>query len=327
MGYRIQSRQADSVTDRDAGVYHLLGPDGDEAEIWPALGFNVFRWRPVRNHVASECLYADPELFTGGRPTRSGIPVLFPFPNRIREGHFVWAGQTYSLIPNDPAMRNAIHGFACRTAWRIVNCGSDADSAWITGVFRGSIDGGWTPEQWPADHEIELTVRLSRGTLRLEAVIRNPDSVPLPFGLGYHPYFRADDATQVQVPANRFWCLSENIPSGETREVDSARDLNHLRKLGDLKLDDILTALPSPSARPDGLIERAIVRGPLTVRLACSPVFREMVVFTPPHRQAFCIEPYTCTTDAVNLDARGMDAGWLTLPPGGEWITVVEFSV
>ena len=44
-----------------------------------------------------------------------------------------------------------------------------------------------------------------------------------------------------------------------------------------------------------------------------SPVFRELVVFTPEHRQAFCLEPYTCTTDAVNLQSRGLDTGWLEL--------------
>ena len=32
-----------------------------------------------------------------------------------------------------------------------------------------------------------------------------------------------------------------------------------------------------------------------------------------------CIEPYTCATDALNLQARGVDAGLLTLPPGGRW--------
>jgi aldose 1-epimerase len=59
----------------------------------------------------------------------------------------------------------------------------------------------------------------------------------------------------------------------------------------------------------------------------CSPVFRELVVFTPPHRQAFCVEPYTCTTDAINLQTRGVDAGWLTLAPGTRFEAVVELRL
>jgi aldose 1-epimerase len=99
--------------------------------------------------------------------------------------------------------------------------------------------------------------------------------------------------------------------------------------MGELTLDDVLTGLPARAARLDGLIERATLTGgpgrPL--RLFCSPVFREMVVFNPPHRQAFCIEPYTCTTDAINLQAQGVDAGWLVLDPGATWSAVVELWV
>jgi aldose 1-epimerase len=202
----------------------------------------------------------------------------------------------------------------------VIGTGADGESAWLTGLYRGSSG-------WPAEHELELTVRLTRGTLRLEAVVRNPDAVELPFGLGYHPYFLADDEAKVEVPAARYWALTDNLPAGETAEVDAARDLNRPRRLGDLKLDDVLTALPPRAPRVDGLIERGTVSGPLTVRVFCSAAYREMVVFTPPHRKAFCIEPYTCTTDAINLQARGVDAGWLTLPPGGEWKAVVELWV
>jgi hypothetical protein len=31
------------------------------------------------------------------------------------------------------------------------------------------------------------------------------------------------------------------------------------------------------------------------------------------------IEPYTCATDALNLQARGIDAGLLRLAPGEHW--------
>ena len=31
------------------------------------------------------------------KPTRSGFPILFPFPNRIRDGKFDWQGNTYQL--------------------------------------------------------------------------------------------------------------------------------------------------------------------------------------------------------------------------------------
>jgi aldose 1-epimerase len=55
--------------------------------------------------------------------------------------------------------------------------------------------------------------------------------------------------------------------------------------------------------------------------------FRDLVIFTPPHRQAFCVEPYTCTTDAINLQARGIESGWQVLPPGASKRFYVEMRI
>jgi aldose 1-epimerase len=54
------------------------------------------------------------------------------------------------------------------------------------------------------------------------------------------------------------------------------------------------------------------------------PVFRECVVYTPPNRPAVCIEPYTCVTDAINLQAQGIDTGWRVLKTGDEFRTWIE---
>src|SRR5204862_5512152 len=106
----------------------------------------------------------------------------------------------------------------------------------------------------------------------------------------------------VEVAAGQLWQLEQNLPTGTPVPVDAARDLNRPRRFSELSVDDVLTDLPPRPARMDGLIERAAIAAApgAPLRLFCSPAFREMVVFTPPHRQAFCAEPYTCTTDAIN---------------------------
>jgi aldose 1-epimerase len=335
MPFAVREVTQPGVKDRDPTVYVLEDGAGGEARVWPALGFNCFCWRAVRDGRVLELLYSDPALFVDGRPTRSGIPVLFPFPNRIRDGRFVWDGKDYRLPPNDPAGKNAIHGFACRTPWRVAGRGADASGAWLRGAWRCSTDAPQCRPLWPADQEIELTYRLGDGTLRVEAEVRNPDSVPLPFGLGYHPYLAVppvpgaspEDCT-VCAPARSFWVLEESLPTGQKAPVGGERDLNTPRKVSELHLDDVLTDLPPAQVRPDGVAERAWLRaGGAEVRVAWSPEFREAVVFTPPHRHAFCVEPYTCVTDAVNLQARGVEAGWRVLPPGGTFRAVVELRV
>jgi aldose 1-epimerase len=159
---------------------------------------------------------------------------------------------------------------------------------------------------------------------------------PLPFGLGYHPYFRVPpvpntstaDCT-LEVPAASYWELESFLPTGERRPVSGGRDLMSPRRFPELALDDVLTDLRGPVGG-DELRLCGVLRQPsmkVEMRLSASPAFRELVLYTPGHRQAICLEPYTCTTDAVNLQQRGVDAGWQVLPPGGRWAGDVLMAV
>jgi aldose 1-epimerase len=336
MPFAVRTRTQPGVTGLDATIYTLDDGSGGRAEIWPALGFNCFSWQAVVAGQTLDLLYSDPNLFSDGRPTRSGIPILFPFPNRIRGGRFQWEGKDYQLPHTDTVYHNAIHGFACRRPWRVVGQGADRHAAWLTGAFRGSTDARDCAGLWPADYELRVTYRLGPNRLRVEAEVTNQDRVALPFGLGYHPYYRlpfvagvAPADCMVTVPARSFWELTNCLPGGPRQAVDADRDMNTLRRFTDLNLDDILTDLPTQTSGPDGLIERAkLVGAPgIALRLCCAPDFREMVLFTPGNRQAFCVEPYTCTTDAINLQQQGIDAGWRSLPPGGRWTGAFEMRV
>jgi aldose 1-epimerase len=323
VAYRISWQDRPNGQHLDGRIAVLEDGRGSGLEVWPALGFNAYRW-----HVqTAELLYADPQLFDNGRPTRSGIPILFPFPNRIRGGTFTYNGKTYQLPLNDPAKKNAIHGFACRHPWRVVDEGATADSAWLTGEFQLSRDAPADLPLWPADACLRITYRLMENRLRIEAAVDAPAEA-LPFGLGYHPYFAVapfgGEQATVLVPATRSWVLDENLPTGVQHAVEGTRDLRRGRPLAELNLDDVLTGLPAPPADAlSGLGLGGILRHPTgspALRLYGSADFTEVVVFTPPHRQAVCLEPYTCTTDAANLS----NAGWRVLPAGQSWQGVVE---
>jgi aldose 1-epimerase len=332
MAFTVRAFTRPDIRHNDPTLYELAGA-GCRATVWPAVGFNCINWNVAWQGRTVDLLYADPALFDNGRPTRSGIPVLFPFPNRIRAGQFRWDGRGYQLPLNDPDQRNAIHGFAVRHAWRVVEEEADGNQAWLTGEFQCSMDAPECLEFWPADHRIRLTYRLAAGSLRLEAEVANPDRKRLPFGLGYHPYFRmpfvagefAENCT-VQVLARQYWQLVENLPTGRRVPVDAQRDLNSPRPFAGLLVDDVLTDLPGHPPAGGPMLACAAVTSPPgeTLQVHCSGEFRELVVFTPPHRQAFCVEPYTCTTDAINLQAQGVDAGLLVLDPGQTWSAVVE---
>ncbi len=334
MSFQVRTEPRPPVRGLDGSVLVLESTGQAAVEIWPAFGFNCYRWQTVRVGRPLELLYSEPQHFLDGRPTRCGIPILFPFPNRIRDGRFRWAGKEYQLPLNDSVGQNAIHGYACRTPWRVVDRGANAGSAWATGEFQASVDAPESVSFWPADYRIRVTYRLTAPGLRVEAVVDNPDRVDLPFGLGYHPYYRIpwDPAEKtadyrVQAAARRYWELHESLPTGATVAVDAGRDLQSARPFDQLNLDDVLTDLANAGpANAEGLLLRGMVGSAdgLVLQLWTSPAFRELVAFTPPHRQAVCLEPYTCPTDAINLQQRGTDAGLLVLQPGATWSAVVE---
>jgi len=118
---------------------------------------NAYRWQ-VAGH---ELLYLNPQFFNENRPTRGGFPILYPFPNRIRAGQFTWNGKTYNPPIGDPANQNAIHGFAFKRAWRVVDQGANAGAAWITGEFQGALDAPETLAFWPADYRCASLIACS----------------------------------------------------------------------------------------------------------------------------------------------------------------------
>lgn len=317
--------QASESTDQSTGLlkYVLDGAGGSHAAIVPALGCNCISWQVA----GREMLYSPPISELAERPTRGGIPVLFPFPNRICAGRFTWAGRDYQLPCNDSTQANAIHGFTPRVSWRVQECSAESTCGHFAADFIGSRDAKIDASMWPGDPRITLKIVLHEHSLRLESTVTNAGDALLPFGLGYHPYFAASAGDRMESPARGRWELEASLPTGAILPVDGISDLRHARSVEELNLDDVYTDFPAVLLGHDGLVERGRLLfaegGSLSVRT--SPTFRDLVLFTPSHRKAVCLEPYTCPTDAVNLAARGLDVGWLTVAPGESWSGAVEF--
>ena len=301
---------------------------GSTARIAPELGFNCFEFRAVVGGKVVDVLDAVPDFERGGqRPSGSGIPILFPFPNRIRAGRFAWKGQEY-VLPGTDKWGNAIHGLCMDRPWRVVRQSDD----FVTGQFQLSVDAPDRRSLWPSDFVIEVDYELVRSRLRARFRISNPGSHSLPWGLGTHPYFKLPLSCEsrfedclVEVPARSLWELENCLPTGRTLAVNDANDLRDGAYLSVLKLDDVYTGLEYEGPQFDCLVMDE--RAGLQVTLTCPPIFREIVAFTPPNRAAVCLEPYTCPTDAVNLQTNGLDVGWRMLGPGQEFHTWIDLSV
>jgi Galactose mutarotase and related enzymes len=299
---------------------------GSSAQIAVNLGFNCFRLTVQNGDQPVEVLYTHPEFVSGNqRPSGSGIPILFPFPGRIRGTTFSWEGKHYQLEAGD-ALGNAIHGFAMRRPWRVVKQGADH----VVGEFHAWRDDPSLKDRWPADFRITATYKLSQNRLDGTYRIDNPCDVPLPFGFGTHPYFRVPlggpsaDTCIVWLPVTERWVLKDMLPTGKRRPLSDTEAFDSGCRLGELKLDDVFTGLTDIAGVTEASIQDP---GGMAVAIRWNvEQFRECVVYTPPHREAICIEPLTCAPGAAALAARGIDAGWRVLPPGKSFEATVTIE-
>lgn len=301
---------------------------GARAAIAPELGFNCFSFQATVLGEAVEVLSADEGFLEGtSRPTRSGIPILFPFPNRIRQGRFRWDGKDYE-IPGSDTWGNAIHGFCADRPWRVI----DQGPAHVLGQFQLSVDAPDRRAKWPADFRIEVEYRLLAQRLRASIRIQNRGTGSLPWGFGTHPYFRAPlgargrwEQCTVEVPAAARWDLVDCLPTGTRTPVPPEYDLRSGAGLKELKLDDVYTEITCSGPQFDCTLMDECAG--IQVTQTCPPIFREIVAFTPPNRSCICLEPYTCVTDAINLQGQGIDAGLRVLAPGAEFRTWIDLTV
>jgi aldose 1-epimerase len=301
---------------------------GATAEILVSLGFNCHRFTVPHLGRKVEVLWRSPTFLSGtDRPSRSGIPILFPFPGRIRGTTFTWEGKTYT-IPAGDAHGNAIHGFVHTRPWRIL----EKEQRKVIGQFHASVDDPSVLEQWPADFRITASYDLSGGLLRMNYLVENPGDVPLPCGLGLHPYFHvpllngAANNCLVLLPGSERWVLDNMLPTGVREPIREQKQYQAGVSFGSLHLDDVFTGLQfSEEGRCSGHIYDPAAK--LAVTISFCNAFRECVVFTPPHREAICIEPYTCVPNAAELTAQGIDAGLRILPPGESFTASMEITL
>jgi len=299
-------------------VYVMHDSDGSaRAEVWPANGFNCLRWQHRHAGGWGDALYTSPRWSEDPVPTRSGFPILFPFPNRIRDGRFTANGREYRLPLNDSTKQNAIHGFAPRMPWEVIASDATADSASVVGRFALSAANLAPRWEWPGEGTLTVKYTLERGLLGVRVIVENTGTTGLPFGLGFHPYFRLPwigtdpiDGCTLDAPTSTIWELADSLPTGRTLPAPAELRFDGTEPIGTRAADAVYTNL--------GGVEPLFRLGKLSggggsLTISVSPEFRELVLFTPPHRQAVAIEPYTCATDAANL---GVGAGWVVLPPG-----------
>ncbi|MHB1133744.1 MAG: aldose epimerase family protein [Chloroflexota bacterium] len=304
---------------------------GSRARVLPALGNSLTSFVVALPGREQEVMLRPLPEERLPRATHYGNPILFPFPNRVRKGVFTFQKHTYRLDPNT-AEGHHNHGLVRDQAWQVAAAGPTARGAELRSRIVGERFGE-VMRQFPFPFDLSITYTLRDNSLRLDAVVRNTGSRPLPMGFGIHPYFqlplhaggRPTDC-RLQIPATRMWVLdADKIPTGRSEAVPPALDFRTPRRMSEAELDHVFADL----VREDGVATCRLQdpQAGAEVLVRFGPEFPVLVVYAPADRPTICFEPYTCLTDAANLQAAGVEAGLQVLPAGGGWRGSVLFAV
>ena len=255
------------------------------------------------------------ELRPGFRGT-----TLAPWPNRVVDGRYSFAGQTYVLALTEPARGHALHGLAAWLDFTVVDKGSSHVT--LAAVIEPQAGYPWRVT-------VESKYALGADGLTQTVTATNDGAEPAPWGTGPHPYLVAGssplDEWIFELPAAEVLAVTEDrlIPTGlaPVDGSDPARfDFRAARPIGAAEIDHAFTAL----ARDDA--------GTATVRVTdaagdgvamswdagCPWVQIHTADIEPGHpfhRIGLAVEPMTCAPDAFNADAYPFDTGLIVLQP------------
>jgi aldose 1-epimerase len=280
---------------------------GSQQAVVVGVGGGLRRWRVDGADLLDG--YERDELCVGGAGQ-----VLAPWPNRIRDGAYVFDGVRHQLPLTEPDRHNAIHGLVRWLPWQLVESTEPA----LTCECVLPAQPGYPWPLW-----LRTTWSLSRAGLTAQHRVTNLASGPAPFGFSVHPYLQipgvAVGELELHVPARRRLLTDTRLlPVGAARVDGDEWDFTTPRPIGVQVVD---TAFGS--VERDGQGGSAVtVRAPdgRGVRLWADRAFGWWQVFTGDtlpgarHRRSVAVEPMTCPPDAFRS---GRDL--ITLEPGGAW--------
>lgn len=230
---------------------------------------------------------------TGGRGQ-----LLVPWPNRIGDGRYRFAGADLQLPLTEPENGNAIHGLVRWVPWQLL--ARSEDSLRLGTVIRPQPG-------YPFSVDVTAEYRLGSAGLDVAVFATNVGDGPAPYGVGQHPYLTLGtdtvDPLVLTVPArNRVLTDDRGLPAGRESVEGSAFDFRTARPIGPARLDT-----PFGLDRGDG--DTAVVRlahpsGTHGVDVRLGEGARYVQIYTgdtlpaAERRRGVAVEPMSCPPDA-----------------------------
>ena len=235
----------------------------------------------------------------------TGVPIMAPWPNRIRDGRLIVDGATFQLPLDWPP--HAIHGTVSDVRFAAsITAGDDASAAT---ACRMSAE---LEQPWPFRGSVHMDAALDGPSLVQTLTVEAAESERrFPAGFGWHPWFRRNLAggdVSIRASVRKVWVVEDDTTAtGETEDPSGPADLRPGRTPEIGSLDTCF------SIEPESAVE---LKWPeITLTLTSSRALSHLVVFTP--ERAVCVEPQTCAMDAFRLQREGISGtGTVFVSPG-----------
>lgn len=223
----------------------------------------------------------------------AGIPLLYPWANRLAAPRFRAGGHEVVLDPASPLLHLderglPIHGVPwARLAWEVTAVAQD--------TLRARLD--WTRDEllsvFPVRHRVEMGVGLRPEVLTVETTVTALGGEAVPVSFGFHPYLSLAGMPRARwrlgLPALRRMVLDgRGIPTGEEAACGPLDE-----ELGDRAWDDGFALLGTEGA---GL---AIAGAGRRITLELLAGYRYAQVFAPRDKDFIALEPMTAPTNAL----------------------------
>jgi aldose 1-epimerase len=267
---------------------------GLEATFVPAAGMLCSSLRHFGDELLAQNAGVDAYAARG---KTMGIPLLYPWANRLADFSYDVAGRTVA-VPHDAARialdENGlpIHGvIGGRMAWELTRApGPDARS--LTAHLSWSESAPELFEVFPFRHDLEYEARLADGHLTIELTVHASGEDVVPLAFGFHPYLSLSSVSRgywlVELPEMRHLTLDRHqIPTGGG-QAQAAETFELAEREFDDGFDSVLEPTHFSASVPGRRMEFHFLEG-----YPCAQVY------APAGGQFICFEPMAAPTNAL----------------------------
>lgn len=167
--------------------------------------------------------------------------TLLPWPNRLRDGHYTWAGGQYSLPCNDVGTHTALHGLVADKLWTV----AIHEAAWAQFALTLAPSDAY-PWELLCSVRYELDADLG---LRVTVTASTTGESPAPYGVSQHPYLlpgqgTVDDWT-LKAPARVVYSSDDQLIPVRASEVqETEHDYRSVVPMRGRSVDNCFAGLP-----------------------------------------------------------------------------------